>query len=368
MASRRKFIRASGVAGATGLTGLAGCAGVLGGGSTTVSILTWTGYGDVQDAIESELDGISLDISVTNGSANMFSTMNSGGASEYDIVVPNNEYVPRMMDAGVAAPLDRDIVTNYENLFPRFQDAAESQYSADGEVYGLPLRFGWYTYGFDSEVLPEDHTQSFDALFGEEYEGTDLSGMVSMYDGYYKSMMVTALHLGYRDAFEGGEITLSEEQRSEVESTLTEQKSYVQGYTTDSQALTQSFRQDNAAVAYTNRTTILNVQDNGVDSIRVADPEQPELNWFEGAVVSAESSNQDAAWEVLNQYISPDIGAQFAEARLIPSCCEAAQENISGEYENRLVIDPSRLEGMIPFKPAANNDAWVEAWQRVQSS
>ncbi|WP_049947435.1 ABC transporter substrate-binding protein [Candidatus Halobonum tyrrellensis] len=342
--------------------------GAMGGGSTTVSILTWTGYGDVQDAIESELDGTSLDISVTNGSARMFSTMNSGGASEYDIVIPNNEYVPRMMEAGIAAPMPQDVVSNYENLFPRFKQASESQFASDGEIYGLPIRFGWYTYGFDSSVLPEDHTQSFDVLFSESYEGTDLSGKISMYDGYYKSMMVTALHLGYRDAFEGSEITLSDEQISEVETALTEQKSNVLGYVTDSQALTQSFQQESAAVAYTNRTNILNVQNNGIDTMRVADPEQPELTWFEGAVVSSESSNQEAAWEVLNQYISPEIGAQLAEARLIASTCQAAQENIGGEYEDRLVIDPSRLEGMIPFKPAAKNDAWVEAWQRVQAA
>ncbi|TKX76303.1 twin-arginine translocation signal domain-containing protein, partial [Halorubrum sp. SD626R] len=97
MEDRRQFIKAAGAAGVTGLAGLSGC---MGGSSVpTVSILTWTGYDAVNDQIEEALDDIELEISIADGSANMFSTVNAGGGEQYDIVIPNNEYVPRFIDA-----------------------------------------------------------------------------------------------------------------------------------------------------------------------------------------------------------------------------------------------------------------------------
>ena len=87
MVHRRQYIKAVGATGVTGMAGLSGCLG--GGGGTTVSILTWSGYDAVNDQIEESLDGVELDVSVADGSANMFSTANAGGGEQYDVVIPN---------------------------------------------------------------------------------------------------------------------------------------------------------------------------------------------------------------------------------------------------------------------------------------
>jgi spermidine/putrescine-binding protein len=197
MVDRRQFIKTAGAAGVAGMAGVSGCMG--GGSGTTVSILTWTGYDDVNDQVEETLGDVTLDVSIADGSANMFSTVNAGGGEEYDIVIPNNEYVPRFIEADLAAPVDTDVVTNYDALYPTFQSAAEGQFADGGDVYGLPVQFGWYAYGYDTSVLPEDHEHSYDVLFSEEYEGVDLTGGITLYDGYYKSIMAAGLALGYTE-------------------------------------------------------------------------------------------------------------------------------------------------------------------------
>jgi len=362
MVDRRQFIKAAGAAGVTGMAGLSGCMG--GGGGTTVSILTWTGYDAVNDQVEEALDGVELEISIADGSANMFSTVNAGGGEQYDIVIPNNEYVPRFIEADLAAPVDMDVITNFDALYPTFQSAAEGQFSDGEEVYGMPLQFGWYAYGYDTSVLPEDHEHSYDVLFSEEYEGVDLTGSIALYDGYYKSIMATGLALGYTEAFEGDTVSFTDEQLTTIEETLTDFKPNLLGFVHDEETLTQDYQNGNIAVSFANRSTHVGIM-NDVDSVEFSQPKEEELTWFEGAVVTAGSSNKEAAFQVLNEYIAPETGAALSENRNIMNTSQDAMDNIETQS---LQIEPDVLEGMIPFKPAERDEEWIEMFERVKNA
>ena len=362
MEDRRQFIKAAGAAGVTGLAGLSGCMG--GSSGTTVSILTWTGYDAVNDQIEEALDDIELEISIADGSANMFSTVNAGGGEQYDIVIPNNEYVPRFIDANLAAPVDMDILTNFDALYPTFQDAAETQFASNGDVYGLPVQFGWYAYGYDSSVLPEDHEHSYDVLFSEEYEGADLTGGITLYDGYYKVIMATGLALGYTEAFEGDTVSFTDEQLTTIEETLTDFKPNLLGFVHDEETLTQDYQNGNIVASFANRSTHVGIM-NDVESVRFSQPAEEELTWFEGAIVTAGSSNKEASFRVLNEYISPETGAALSENRNIMNTSQDAMDNIDSEA---LQIEPGVLDGMIPFKPAEQDEKWIEMFERIKNA
>ena len=362
MVDRRQFIKAAGAAGVTGMTGLSGCMG--GGGGTTVSILTWTGYDAVNDQVEEALDGVELEISIADGSANMFSTVNAGGGEEYDIVIPNNEYVPQFIEADLAAPVDMDVMTNFDSLYGTFQSAAEGQFSDGSEIYGMPLQFGWYAYGYDTSVLPEDHEHSYDVLFSEEYEGVDLSGGITLYDGYYKAIMAAGLALGYTEAFEGDTVSFTDEQLTTIEETLIDFKPNLLGFVHDEETLTQDYENGNIIASYANRSTHVGIM-NEVDNVAFSQPKEEELTWFEGAVVTEGSSNKEAAFQVLNEYIDSDIGAALSEERNIMNTSQAAMDNIESEA---LQIEPGVLEGMIPFKPAERDDTWIEMFERIKNA
>jgi len=362
MVDRRKFIKAAGATGVAGVAGLSGCMG--GSGSTTVSVLTWTGYDAVSDQIEETLGDVELDISVAEGSANMFSTVNAGGGEQFDIVIPNNEFVPRFIDAELAAPMDMDVLTNFDSMYGTFQNAAETQFADGGDVYGLPVQFGWYAYGYDSSVLPSDHEQSYEVLFSEEYEGVDLSGSIALYDGYYKTIMATGLALGYTDAFEGDTVSFTDEQLTTIEETLIDFKPNLLGFVHDEETLTQDYQNGNVAVSFANRSTHVGIM-NDYDPLEYAQPAEEELTWFEGAVVTAGSSNKEAAFRVLNEFIAPETGAALSENRNIMNTSQDAMGNIDAPT---LQIDPEVLEGMIPFKPAEQNEAWIEMFQRVKNA
>jgi len=365
--NRRRFLKSAGAAGVVGLT--AGCTSNIGGagGPVTINIFAWDDYQKQQELIESELD-VEIEATVNSSSAEMFSAFNAGENEQYDITVPNNNYVIKFANADTVAPVNRDVVTHYDDIFQQFKDFADEQFTLDGNLYGVPIRFGWYGYSYDDRVLPTDHTKSYEVLYSEEYEGADLDGKIIMYDNHFKAMAMTALYLGFHDAFEGQRVTLSEDQIQEVKQLLLDQKPLIQGYIAPDSTYIKSFRQGNHAVGQSGRNEIMDMRREGDDWVHMAKPKEGELAWFEGAVVSSESENKEMAWKVVNEYISPEVGAEFAKAASTPSCNPESNENLSEDLQELFGFGPERLEGMIPFKAVENEDAWISAWEEVKAA
>ncbi|OYR56067.1 ABC transporter substrate-binding protein [Halorubrum halodurans] len=362
--SRRTYIAG---AGAVGLTGTAGCLGGLGGGSgsQTINILTWEEYADpdIKSRIEDEV-GVTLEITKSTSSSKMFSSWNSGQNEQYDIAIPNNNYVPKMMDADLAAPVNEDVMTNSGDIYEVFKGFQESQFTSGGNTYGVPIRFGWYGYSYDSREVSEDHEQSYDMLFNDEY-----SGNIIMYDNHFKAMSGAALYLGYRDAFEGSSVSLSEDQIEEVKNTMIDQKDMLQGYIAADPTYIKQFNQGNFVIGQSGRNEIVEMWSNGKTWPKMAAPKEGSLAWFESAVVSKASDNKEAAWKVINEYISPQNGASLAKIGYSPSVNPKTQEHLSDEQNEMFgAIDPSQLESMIPFKSVENEDAWLTAWEEIKSA
>jgi spermidine/putrescine transport system substrate-binding protein len=364
---RRDFIRAAGAAGVAAAT--AGCTGAVGGGAggggstPTLNILTWEEYADLKSDIEERLD-VNVEFTKSTSSSKMFSGWKSGKDEQFDIAVPNNNYVPKMMDAGLVAPVNEDVVTNYGDVYGKFKNFAERQFTADGTRYGVPIRFGWYGYSFDTRELSPDHEKTYGVLFDEEYEGS-----IIMYDNHFKAMSAVALYMGYQDAFSGSRVTLSQDQITKVKEKMIEQKPLLQGYIAADPTYIKSFKQGNFVVGQSGRNEIVEMQVNGNDWAQMAAPKEGSLAWFESAVVSKQSDNKEMAWKVINEFIAPELGAKLGKVGYSPSVNPGVSEHLSeSENEKFGKIDPSRLDGMIPFKAVENEEAWITAWEEVKSA
>jgi spermidine/putrescine transport system substrate-binding protein len=368
LVSRRGYLAS--VSG-TGLAVTAGCIGGPSGGSggtTTINIITWEEFTQLKEDIENKLD-VSLSITTSTSSSEMFSGWNSGQDEQFDIAVPNNNFVPKMMDADLVAPVDKDSVSNWDGLYDKFHEFADNQFTANGDHHGVPIRFGWYGYGYDTREVPE-HDASYKILFEDDYVDVDLEGNIIMYDDYFKTLGATALYLGYQDAFEGSRVTLSEDQIEEVKQTLIDQKPRLQGYIASDPTYIKSFRQGDFLVGHSGRNEIVEMWANDDDWPGYAAPKEGSLAWFESAVVSKKSENKEMAWKVINEFISAENGAALAEAGFSPSCNPATQDNLS-DAQNDLfgAIDPSRLDAFVPFKAIDDKEPqWQAAWEDIGSA
>jgi len=349
-----------------GLTGLSASAAAA---QTTLNVLTWEEFAapELKGAIEDTLD-VRLNITKSTSSAKMFSSWNAGQYQQYDIAVPNNNYVPKMMDADLLAPVNRDVVGNFDSIYDTFKEFTNTQLAADDQIYGIPIRFGWYGYGYDTREVPE-HDPSYKVMFEDDYVDADLDGDIIMYDNHFKTMGATALYLGYQDAFEGQRVKLSEDQIQEVKQTLIDQKTRLQGYIAADPTYIQNFRQSNFLVGHSGRNEIVEMWSNGDDWPEFVAPQEGSLAWFESAVVSKASSNTELSWQVVNEYISPENGAQLGKVGFSPSVNPETSERLSDD-ENELFgsIDPAKLEDFIPFKAVENEEAWLDAWEEVKTA
>jgi len=399
---RRAYITG---AGATGLVALAGCAGGSGGsgggggdggdggdggsggdggdggsgdggstgdsgGTTTINIITWEEYAEMEENIESTLDGVDLNITPSTSSTEMFAQWNSGQDEQFDIAVPNNNLVRRFMDAGLVSPIDQDAVTSFDSMYDKFQTFVDQQFTADGEAYGVPIRFGWYGYSYDTRSVPE-HEPSYNIMFEEDYVDADLDGEIIMYDEAAKTMPATALYLGFEEALQGSEMTFSTDQIDQMQQTLIDQKPRLQGYIAADPTFIQEFRQGNFLVGHSGRNEVIQMRSEGDDWVEFVVPREGAMAWYETAVVSAASDNQETAWQVVNEFLAPQNGAALAQAGFSPSTNPAVSEELTQE-QNDLYgsIDPSRLDGMIPFTDIASDveEEYVSAWEEVKAA
>lgn len=359
--SRRQFLKFAGAAGTVGVTGLAGCLGGIGGGPPTIRVLGWATFEEVQDEIEAAVDA-EVEITGVTSTEPMFTQWNAGQNEEFDVTMPNNDWVPQFIEADLLAPLDTDLVPNWDDIYPRYQELAAEQAGADGEIYGVPQRFGWDTYAYDTRDVPE-HEEDLSILFDGEY-----AGELGMFQQHRKSMSHTALYLGYRDALEGDRITLSEDQIEEVKNTLLEQKSGVESYYAAPPQIRQLFTDGDISLGMTYRFVTAQMRRDGEDWIQMAVPEQGAMTWYEAAVVSKESENKEAAWEVVNAIIDPDVIGEWLAGVGIASTNSTVADSLPGDQGEIIDIQPERVENMIAYKTVENEDAWVSAWEEVRTA
>lgn len=366
--NRRQFLKLTGVSGAVGLSSFSGCLSTITGSPPTINMLSWNSYTQVKDEVEEALD-VELDITKSASSAKMFSSWNAGQNEDYDICVPNNNYVPKFLDADLLAPLPTDTVSNYSDMFPKFQEFAETQLTRDGTTYGLPTRFGWYGYTYDSRDLSPDHEHSYGVLFDDDHTDVDMSGSVMMFDNHFKAIAAAAMYLGFEDSLGGDKYELTDEQLEEAKQLLIDQKSsMLEGYTTKDATLIRAMEQGDAVAANSGRYLAVEMKLDGTDWISVASPKEGELSWYEAAVVSNASDNKEMAWKVVNQYIQPETASIFSEAAGFPSTNPKFADHLSGQSKELLSLEPSRLDGMVPYKPVVDEQKWIDAWEVVKTS
>lgn len=362
--SRRRFIKGASAAGAAGITGLSGCLSNLIGGSggTTIRVLGWASFENVRDQINEKVDA-DVELTGVNSTEPMFTQWNSGQNDEYDVTMPNNNYAPKFIDAGLVAPLQEDVVTNWDNIYSRYRELASEQAGRNGEVYGVPIRFGWDAYAYDTREVPADHEESFSMLFNEEYGGT-----IGMFQQHTKAMAHTALLLGYHDAFEGRQISLSQDQIDAVKEKLVEQRSLVQAYYAAPSQIKELLTGGSISLGNSYRFVAAQLWQEGHDWVNIAVPKEGAMTWFETAVVSSESDNKEKAWEVVDAILDPDVVGEWLAGVGIASTNPEVADSLPEDEGQYIDIAPDRVENMIAYKEVENEDAWVSAWEEVRTS
>ncbi len=249
---------------------------------TQLNVYNWGEYiadgsDDSMDIIaEFEKENPDIDVVYNTFASNeeMYAKIVSGSA-EYDIIIPSEYMISKMMGEGMLQKIDYSKLTNYENIDEEFKGL---HFDPENE-YTVP--YTWGTLGIIyNTTMVEEEVDSWDILWDEKYEGEIL-----MINNPRDAFGIALKELGYSlNTTDLGEI-------DEAAELLKEQKPLVQAYVMDE---------------------IFDKMEIGEAAISV---------YYAGDAITMIEDNPDL------KYVVPKEGSnQFVDAMVIPSTCEEVDE------------------------------------------
>ncbi len=156
---------------------LAGCGGkeeVL-----TLNVYNWGEY--ISDGSEDSLDvneefeiycreelGMEVEVNYTTYASNedMYNKLKSGSAT-YDIVIPSEYMIEKMIAEDMLAPLNFSNIPNYEYIDEEFKNL----FYDPENTYSVPYTYGMVGVIYNSDMVDEEDLGSWDLLWNENYKG-----------------------------------------------------------------------------------------------------------------------------------------------------------------------------------------------------
>ncbi len=130
-----------------------------------LNIFTWEGYFDEQTLSQfQEETGIKVNYSVFASNEEMLLKVQTGDASDYDLILASDYAISTLRKDELLLPLDKSLLTNWENLNPDFLD----QYFDPDNVYSVPYTAGSPMIVYDPTQV-EGEITSFADLWDEQF-------------------------------------------------------------------------------------------------------------------------------------------------------------------------------------------------------
>ena len=112
--------------------------------------------------------------STFSSNEDMYAKLSSGAVS-YDVIVPSDYMIERLIKEDKLAPLDYSNIPNIKNIGPEFYGPnAEFDYYDDGNVYSVPYFYGMIGIIYNTNMVDEADTGSWDLMWNEKYTGNIL--------------------------------------------------------------------------------------------------------------------------------------------------------------------------------------------------
>jgi len=254
-------------------------------------------------------------------------------------------------------PLDVSRIKNWDRMFPVFQKLPGVT-QPDGKHYMVPVDAGVTGVLYDTSKVTTPPT-SFADLFDPKYKG-----QVAMIDYPVTAIQVGALALGYTDP-----IHLTDEQLQKVKELFITAKKNGQFRT--------FFSNDSEIVAlfHTGEVSMaLGYPGNAIDSKKEGDPvefaiaKEGQIVWTCGYGISSKVKNIDAAYALLNYYLSPEAEAFEATRWDYYVTNQDALKLLPPDQVKRVEVVKDWSNILPAAPPAEGYDKWIRAWQEVKRS
>ena len=260
----------------------------------TLNVYNWGEY--IANGTDGSLDvnaeftrrtGIRVNYTTFDSNESLYSKL-AGGGADYDIIIPSDYMVSKLIGQNMLAGLDFANIPNFQYIDEQFRNA---EYDPENK-YSVPYTWGVVGLFYNTDYVGEEVT-SWSVLWDDRY-----AGKILMFDNPRDSFAIAQFRL------EQPLNTASEADWQEAAELLKQQKPLVQAYVMDQIFDKMESGEAWLAPYYSGDAAIL-VDNN--ENIRFAVPEEG-TNYFVDAVcIPATSSHKAEAEEYINFLCDPEI-------------------------------------------------------------
>lgn len=239
-----------------------------------------------------------IDVNYTTFDSNeaMYSKIVSGAAS-YDIVIPSEYMVSKLIQEDMLAEIDFSNVPNYKYIGEGYKNLA----SDPENKYSVPYFWGTVVVIYNSQFVSEEDVkdESLDLLWNEKY-----AGKILMFDNPRDSFGISLTRLGYSMN------TGNEKEWQEAAKALSDQKPIVQAYVMD--AIFDKMESGEAWIAPYYAGDALIIQENNPNIEFYIAKEGTNL-FVDSMCILKSSEHKKEAELFINFMCEPEIAAMNAE-------------------------------------------------------
>ena len=296
--------------------------------SESVSVYNWGDFLD--ESLLSDFTaetGIAVSYQTYASNEDLFTRLRNN-ASNYDVAVPSDYTIQRMINEDMLQEINFDNIPNYSNIAERFKSLP---YDPEAK-YSVPYMWGTVGILYNTTMV-DDPVESFDILWDEKYRG-----QIFMYDSMRDSLGVSLKRLGY--SWNSKNIDELNHARDE----LIKQKPLVQAYFGDPVKDKMIGNEGALAIVYSGDAMYAMSLN---EDLAFALPREGSNLWYDSMVIPKGAENKEAAEKFINFMNDPEIALQNSEYIGYSSTNLAAVALMPEETTNNFVYWPSEelIEG-----------------------
>ena len=296
---------------------------------TEINVYNWgeyiadgsDGIMDVNKEFEKEY-GIKINYTTFDSNENMYNKLKGGGAN-YDIVIPSDYMIERMIDEDMLQKLNFDNIPNYVNIM----DAYKNLYFDPNNEYSVPYNVGMVGLVYNTKMVDEV-PDSWSVMWDEKY-----AGQVLMFNNPRDAFAIaqSLLNIDFN--------TNDTEDWHRAYDKLKEQKSVVKSYVMDDVFIKMEGG-DAAIAAYYAGDCLCMIENN--PDLAFVYPKEGTNIFVDSICIPKSCQNQEAAELYINFLLREDVALANAEFLYYATPNQAVRDNPEYSLREEEVLYPDK--------------------------
>ncbi|MGJ8524930.1 Spermidine-binding periplasmic protein SpuE [Halomonadaceae bacterium LMG 33818] len=327
----------------------------------TLYLLNWSEY--MNPAIITQFEK-KYDVNVVQNYfgtlGDLYARLQAGGDSQFDVIVPSNYYVPRLIHAGLVQPLDKSKLSNLKNIMPKFMNP---EYDPQSQ-YSVPYQWGTTGIVYNTKAFP-NHPDSWSLLFDPKANPDQPFAMQS--DG---NVMIGAAcaYLGHayncndrQDWIQAGKLLMQTTGRSNFS-----------GYVDGTPVLDQLAR-GTVKVGISFNGDFLNSRNadpKDFKNLAFFVPKEGGELWVDTMMIPAHAPHPDLAYKFINFILDAKVGAELSNWTYYSSPNKAALPYLDKALQESPSVPSADVMKRVHYLPALDGQDLMDfqqLWSEVRS-